>query len=61
MITYIVVYEQKEGREEGEVTVVGLLMAAYRKIDYPTGLELKPDYLCCKNINIHAICIYTIE
>ena len=44
MITYIVVYEQKERRErKGEVTVVGLLMAAYPKIDYSTGLELKPD------------------
>ena len=52
MITYIVVYEQKEKREEEErereerkreVTVVGLLMAAYLKIDYLTGLELKPD------------------
>ena len=35
--------EREREERKREVTVVGLLMAAYLKIDYLTGLELKPD------------------
>ena len=35
--------EREREERQREVTVVGLLMAAYLKIDYLTGLELKPD------------------
>ena len=35
--------EREREERKTEVTVVGLLMAAYLKIDYLTGLELKPD------------------